>query len=120
MLVTVKQDTLFGSGMNAYGESISPSQQGEIAANACVAAAERKGWDSDKAKAFILDYLARHGATAGEVLTDKCSKVYPAHDARAFGAVFKALATARKIKVVGSAKRMKGHGTSGCNVWDLV
>ena len=76
---------------------------------------------SDRAQACILAYLRFYGATSGEVLTDVCSRagIFPT-DLRAFGTVYRVLSRAGKIKRVGQCARVRGHGTSGGNVWEAV
>lgn len=84
------------------------------------AEAHRPGF-KEQACAFVLDYLEQHGASSGEVITDACKAagIIP-HDDRAFGPVYMALARQGRIQKVGTAKRLRGHGTSGGNVWGLV
>lgn len=74
----------------------------------------------EQAQQFVLDYLKAHGATSGEDLTTACvaSGIKP-HDERAFGAILMSLSRNGKIIKVGTCMRMKGHGTSGGNIWDL-
>jgi len=76
---------------------------------------------AEKARQFVLRFLAEHGPTAGEGVTDACKRagIRP-HDDRAFGAVYLKLSRDRLIEKVGQAIRRKGHGTSGGNVWALV
>jgi hypothetical protein len=76
----------------------------------------------EQAKAFILDYLRRHGEQPGEILTDKCKEagIVPANGDKAFGAVYCALSRRGLIHKVGTCLRRNGHGTSGGNVWGLV
>lgn len=92
-------------------------EQGEEAARACVENAERQGFDSKAAGQWILEYLRRNGATAGEVLVSEAMKVHPAHDGRAYGAVIAGLARRKLIETCGTVRRTKGHGTSGGNIW---
>lgn len=75
----------------------------------------------DQARAFVLDYLGRHGESAGEEITDACKAagIVP-HDDRAFGPVYHGLAKAGLIVKAGVCERRKGHGTSGGNVWRLA
>lgn len=72
------------------------------------------------AQRFVLDYLATHGETSGEDLTNACvaNGITP-HDERAFGAVFMALSKRGLIVKVGTCVRVKGHRTSGGNIWDV-
>ena len=75
----------------------------------------------EEAKAFVLEYLARHGEQSGETLTNACLKagIVP-HDDRAFGPVLMSLSRNGLIEKCGMAVRQKGHGTSGGNIWKLV
>lgn len=75
----------------------------------------------EQAQQFVLDYLKTHGATSGEDLTTACvaSGIKP-HDERAFGGVFMVLSKRGEIFKVGTCQRVKGHGTSGGNIWDLA
>lgn len=75
---------------------------------------------AQQAQQFVLDFLKRHGATPGEQIANAClaSGIKP-HDDRAFGGVFMALSKRGLIFKVGTCVRVKGHGTSGGNIWDL-
>jgi hypothetical protein len=79
----------------------------------------RPGFHED-ACAFVLEYLRAHGPTSGERLTLACKRrgIVP-HDDRAFGPVYMALSREHAIVKVGNAKRTRGHGTAGGNVWAL-
>jgi hypothetical protein len=76
---------------------------------------------SERAQAFIVDYLRTHGPTPGEQLTiaAKCAGI-KSHDDRAMGGVFLSLSRNGLIVKVGSCPRARGHNSSGGNVWDLV
>lgn len=76
----------------------------------------------DNAMNFICGYLAVHGPTPGEVLTDECKDagIVPVNGDKAFGAVYLALSRRGIIHKVGTCLRRKGHATSGGNVWGLV
>jgi hypothetical protein len=90
------------------------------AAAACTAKAVRvAGFDTDAARAAILEALAASGrAMTGEELVDHCQRLgLVPHDARAFGSVFAGLAKNNKIVSVGFAARRKGHGTAGARLW---
>ena len=90
------------------------------AAEACTAKAVRvAGFDTDAARAAILDALTRSGrALTGEELVDHCQRMgLVPHDARAFGSVFAGLARDKQIVAVGFAARRKGHGTAGARLW---
>jgi len=90
------------------------------AAEACTAKAVRvAGFDTDAARAAILDALTKSGrAMTGEELVDHCQRLgMVPHDARAFGSVFKKLVKDKQIVSVGFAARRKGHGTAGARLW---
>jgi hypothetical protein len=89
----------------------------EVAAHA----EERTPGFADDAAAFVLAYLKQHGPTAGERLSLACKQagIVP-HDDRAFGAVYLRLVRQSCIQRVGEARRERGHGTSGGNVWALL
>ena len=78
----------------------------------------------DRASTFILAHLAAHGATSGEALTDACKSagIRPPQgmDDRAFGPVYQRLAHSHRIRQCGTATRLKGHGTAGARVWEIV
>jgi hypothetical protein len=76
---------------------------------------------TERACAFVLDYLSSHGPTSGELLTLECKAagIRP-HDDRAMGPVFMRLSRRGLIVKRGTAIRRRGHGTSGGNVWGLA
>ena len=73
---------------------------------------------SGRAQAFILAYLAKHGTSSGELLTDACklAGIRPSDD-RAFGPVYRALSVRGQIVFAGYCPRAKGHGTAGGRLW---
>lgn len=75
----------------------------------------------ERAAAFIRGYLAQHGASSGEVVTDaaKVAGIRPPDD-RAFGPIYAALARRGQIVAVGFCVRRKGRGTAGGRVWRLA
>jgi hypothetical protein len=76
----------------------------------------------ERARAFVLSYLATHGPSSGEDITNACktSGIRPLEgDDRAFGPVYMALARGSQIVKAGYCQRKKGHGTSGGNVWRI-
>lgn len=116
----MKQPTLFNEtgATNAYGTAITARDEGERQAEVCASKAERQGWDRKGAAQFVLDYLAKHGATAGEVIVTEGSKVHTPHDQRSWGAVFLKLSRAGLIVKAGYTQRAHGHGAPGL-VWEL-
>ena len=78
----------------------------------------------ERASAFILSYLEANGACSGEVLTDACKAAGivppPGKDDRSFGPVYHGLSEDRRIRVCGTATRLKGHGTAGARVWGIA
>jgi hypothetical protein len=74
----------------------------------------------EQAKKFVLRYLAAHGESSGEDITDACvaAGITP-HDERAFGPVYMSLARKGLIVKAGMTIRRKGHGTAGGNIWRL-
>ena len=74
----------------------------------------------EDARAFVVRYLAEHGPTSGELLTNACKAAgIQAHDDRAMGSVFLTLARRGVIEKCGSVARTKGHNYAGGNVWGL-
>lgn len=73
-----------------------------------------------KAARFILQYLAAHGATCGEVITDaaKVAGVRPLND-KHFGPVYQRLAQSGAIRKAGYAPRTKGHMSGQAPVWEI-
>jgi len=92
---------------------------GRAAGEACLAKAERvAAFDSDAARAAILELLADGVARSGEQLVDHCQRMgLVPHDARAFGAVIQKLSRLKQIEAVGFVARAKGHGTAGGRLW---
>jgi len=80
--------------------------------------------DSDfpeRARAFVLQYLAEHGETSGEVVTNAAERAgIKPPDARAFGSVYAHLSRNKRITCVGIVERFKGHGVPGARVWKLT
>ncbi len=75
----------------------------------------------EAAAAFILGYLAQHGVSSGELITDACKLAgIRAPDDRAMGPVYAALLRAGRIKIVGTTTRRKGHGCRGANLFSLA
>lgn len=81
--------------------------------------AKKQAFSAD-AEAFILRFLAEHGPSSGEILTDatKAAGIKP-HDDRAFGPIYKRLAKNGAIHRVGICNRLKGHLTGGGILWAL-
>lgn len=76
---------------------------------------------SERAMAFVVEFLRKHGRASGEVLTDACKAagIKPARDDRAFGPVFLHLLRTEQIQIVGACARRKGHGTAGGRLYAL-
>lgn len=76
---------------------------------------------SERAQAFVLEYLRVHGVSSGELVTDACklAGIKPAED-RAFGPVYAVLARRKQIEFAGFCARRKAHGTSGGRLWRLA
>lgn len=99
--------------------NFTPREQGEQASQACLGAAERRGFDTEGARTFLLSWLRRHGPQSGESLVKAATEHgFRPHDGRAFGAVFKALSARKLITCLRSdLPRERGHGTSGGKLW---
>jgi hypothetical protein len=75
--------------------------------------------EMQKLREFVLDQL-RAGSTSGEWLTDLARMSNLLHgDTRRMGAVLGALSREGLIEKCGNVPRLKGHGTSGGNLWKL-
>lgn len=76
----------------------------------------------ERARAHVLDYLASHGPTSSEVLTDVClaAGIAPETTTKAFGAVYASLSRRRLIVSCGLAPRTRGHGSIGAHIWTLT
>jgi hypothetical protein len=94
---------------------------GAAAGKACLAKAEREGFNTDAARAAVLQLLADGRARSGEEIVDHCQRLgLVPHDARAFGPVFGTLARRGRIEAVGFVARAKGHGTAGGRLWRIT
>jgi hypothetical protein len=97
-------------------------QRGEAAGQRAADRAERQddGF-RERAAAFVLGYLAQHGISSGELVTDaaKLAGIRPPDD-RAFGPVYGTLSRQGKIVAAGFCARVKGHGTAGGRLWRLA
>lgn len=75
---------------------------------------------SERARDFVLTYLANNGDTSGETIVIEAVKAgIKPRDERAFGPVFAVLARRQQIHKVGSCIRLKGHASEGGKVWGL-
>lgn len=107
--------------MHQLSLTLTPREVGAAAAAACVEKAERGGFDTAGAAAFILDWLTQNGPTSGEDLTDAAiAQGFRPHDSRAFGPVYAGLVRRQRIKCVGTCERRRGHGTAGGRIWGLA
>lgn len=74
----------------------------------------------ERAREFVLAYLAEHGDTSGETLVTQAVKAgIKCTDERAFGSAFGVLAKRKQIHKVGNCIRLKGHASEGGKVWGL-
>lgn len=96
--------------------------RGDEAAARCTDKAERvSDFDAEGAMKFVHGYLVRHGQQPGEALVNAAkAHGFRPHDDRAFGTVFATLARRGLIRHMGYCERVKGHGTAGGRLWDLV
>lgn len=100
--------------------------RGEVAGEACVTKAQRvTQFDTEAARAFVLEYLAVHGASWGEDIVDAAIATgQPAlisHDGRAWGPVFAWLSGKSLIRCLrADGIRRHGNGCSGARQWALV
>lgn len=97
---------------------------GDHGMSICLAKAEdRDPQFARKAEEAMLAHLRAVGRCSGEVLTDvaRAHGAIP-HDDRAFGAVFKSLASKKRrlIVCVGYCLRTKGNGTAGGRLWAIA
>ena len=103
--------------------SVAPARaEGERACRRAADRAERANAGfREAAAAFICGYLAQHGVSSGELITDACKlSGIRAPDDRAMGPVYAALARAKKIEPAGFCARRKGHGSAGGRLWRLA
>jgi hypothetical protein len=97
------------------------AREDAMAAVAGKAEEESPGF-AQRARDFALNYLASHGPSTAEGITDAAvaAGVRP-HDLRAFGPVYAGLARSGMIQKTGDqAPRRRGHATAGGNVWELA
>jgi hypothetical protein len=97
---------------------------GEQAMQACTDKAERLGFSTDAARAFILNWLAEYGPSWGEDIVDAANasgrEDLRTHKERAWGGVFCGLSRTHRIHWVEIGLRRKGNGTAGARRWSLV
>lgn len=92
---------------------------GKEAAERCAAKAVERDPDfRAKALKFIVDFIRQEGKATGEAATLAAvlAGIKP-HDARAFGPVYQEALRRDMIRVVGTAKRVRGHGSDGGKVY---
>lgn len=89
-----------------------------------VAQVERNAGAGFMARAleFVPRYLATHGPTSGEIITDECKAagIRPENTDKAFGAVYLKLSRGGVIEKAGYCARMKGNATAGGIVWRVA
>ncbi len=95
---------------------------GRAIAQATLAAAEAKGFDSQGAARFILGWLDRFGDVSGEDLVEAAkAHGFRGKDDRCFGGVFIGLQNRGQIECIRSdLPRKRGHGTSGGRLYRRV
>lgn len=98
---------------------------GEAAAQACTDKAESLGFNTEAARAFVLNYLQSYGPSWGEDIVEAAGASgraeLRAHDGRAWGSVFATLAARNRIRCLrADGIRRHGRGTSGARQWALV
>lgn len=77
----------------------------------------------ERAKAFVLTHLRRHGATSGEDLTDALLLAGirpPGGDGRKFGPVYREISQLGLMEAYGDGNRRKGNGTRGATIWRIT
>lgn len=101
-------------------------QRGEDAGQACATKAARvTQFNTDAARAFVLDYLCVHGASWGEDIVDAAvaskKPELTSHDGRAWGPVFSSLANRKQTRCLrADGIRRHGNGCSGARQWALI
>lgn len=89
-----------------------------------MAQVERNAGEDFMARAleFVPKYLATHGPTSGEIITDSCKAagIKPENTDKAFGAVYQKLSRRGVIEKAGFCQRLKGNATAGGIVWRLA
>ena len=112
---------LFGQtgAVDCYGAPLAPEQLRDAA---LASAADNAGAVFiERAKVFVLGYLAVRGPTSSEDLTDACkAEGISLRNDKAFGVVYSQLSRSGSIRSCGTVKRRKGHASGACNVWELV
>ena len=91
-----------------------------LAAVEAKANTDTTGFSIDASR-FILRYLAEHGATSGEKVTDaaKDAGIRTTND-RHFGPVYRRLARLGVIRKAGYTARSKGHGSGQAPIWEIA
>ena len=121
-MIIATQAELFDPETHAHIARMVAFAQSQTARDEAMAQVERNAGEEfrSKAKSFVLTYLAEHGESSGEDVTDACiaAGIEP-HDTRAFGPVCFALSRAGQIEKAGFCQRRKGHATAGGIVWRL-
>lgn len=120
----MKQPDLFTT--TAYGTEPAPSpaqadaKRDEALAKVQTRAEADEPGFVEKARAFIVAYLHKHGPTSSEDITDAAiaAGIVP-DEMRAFGPVYRGLSRDRVIVRTGTCQRRRGHNASGGNVWGI-
>lgn len=94
--------------------------QGQRAGDACLAKAERAGFDAAGAAECMLAHLTKKLVCSGEALVDAAKRAgFRPHDDRSFGPVVAKLKRDAKIFQVGNCPRRRGNGTAGGRLYRL-
>jgi len=93
----------------------------ELPPSPAIAAIDSAAFEQ-KARAFSLEFLRRHGPTTGEDLTDAmlAGGINPPRSERNFGPIYQQLAAEDLIEQYGIGRRRKGHGTWGAVIWKIT
>jgi len=94
---------------------------GSDAGERCIVKAAANDPDfRNKALTFIVAYVRQEGEVTGEsaTLAAVLAGIKP-HDQRAFGPVYQEALKRNLLRVVGMAKRVRGHGSAGGKVYAI-
>lgn len=93
--------------------------EAEAARDAALAAVERPAF-TERACAFVLEFLRNGPASSEDVVDAGTAAGIVPENAKAWGPVFMRLARRKLIATAGVTRRRKGHASMGANVWRLA